>query len=140
MIDDVPGQIDQSEWLGRCVFDSDKAKAATRGVIPPRVFLERIGVRTLSVDRLSFGKKEPLSQLHDSERPGKTFRGWAVLKFSDACLDMRHVRPEKRAHNPCHAEIVLPPLASGEGEQEDQMQHAVGMARVSVWEARPLQV
>jgi hypothetical protein len=133
----LPSAIGSEELLGRGIFDSRKAKHAQRGKIPPSVFRERSGVRELSVDRLSFGGHDQISALHDAERSGQRFHGWATLKAADACRAGRIVeaRPIETI-NPYHAEIVLPEFI-GPDIDEEQEQHALNLAMAATWLARP---
>jgi hypothetical protein len=130
---ELPITVDGSEEVGRGIFDSKKAKHARAGNISPRVFRERDGIKELSVDRLSFGAHSELSEIHDKERPGQSFQRWAKLSVQDATKNGREIfaRPIVPT-NPYHAEIVLPESPELEfGEEQDQ--HALNLAMLSVW-------
>jgi hypothetical protein len=129
--------VSPSEALGRGIFDSRKAKNARRGTILPGVFRERSGIHQLSVDRLSFGCHEEISSVHDMERPGQKFHGWAVISAESASQSGRTVvaRPIE-PQNPYHAEIVLPDM-TGLDADEEQDQHALNLAMMAKWLSRP---
>ena len=133
----LPDTIDPSETLGRGVFDSRKAEHAQRGVIPPAVFREKSGVRELSADHLSFGNHEKISSVHDTERSGQRFHGWATLSAEDASRFGRTVVANPiLPQNLYHAEIILPDM-SGLDADEEQDQHALNLAMLATWLPRP---
>ena len=51
--EETPALISESEELGRGVFSGRDARAAERGQVRATVFLERQGVREISVDRIT---------------------------------------------------------------------------------------
>jgi hypothetical protein len=132
----LPRDVGNAEMLGRGIFESDKAKAATKGKVPPKVFREKTGVREISVDRLSFGDEEIIASLHKNARSGQTFYGWAVVLSAHACELARTVIARPIPTNKWHAEITLPPLTPGQ-ELEEQKQHSLNLANHATWRASP---
>jgi hypothetical protein len=134
---ELPEEIGRDELLGRGIFDSRKARQAQRGRVPPGVFRERTGIRELSVDRLSFGHHEQISEIHNAERAGQQFHGWATVLVANAEGNGREVvaRPILPS-NPYHAEIVLPDM-EGLDADEEQEAHALSLAMLSTWLAGP---
>jgi hypothetical protein len=82
------------EEVGRAVWDSKKAKRAATGNIHWKIFREKDGVSDLSVDRVSHGGLAELSALHDTERSGQDFQGWAALAVHRASQMRRTVRSD----------------------------------------------
>jgi hypothetical protein len=137
MIETLPERIEASELLGRGVFDRSTAKDAARGKVPPKVFREKLGVRELSTDRLSFGELERIAQSHKGERREQDFHGWAVLTCADASLMGRTVVPNTIPPNSrWHAEILLPAFV-GSDAKEDQVAHSVNLANHATWKPSP---
>jgi hypothetical protein len=132
----LPIQVAAQETLGRGIFDSRKAAQAGRGKIPPRAFRERIGIRELSVDRLAFGHHGEIAQIHDTERSGQQFYGWAKITVNDASGSGRKVIASPTGLNPYHAEIILPEMVDVDADEE-QNQHALSLAMRAVWLPRP---
>lgn len=134
----LPKDVSDTEVLGRAVFDQSKAERARKdGTIPPRVFLERIGVWEISVDRLSFGGLGDIAAEHDRAR-GRMCHGWASVTASNARKSERKVMSDPTDQSPYHALIVLPDL----GEDDDdpgttQREHAVELALAASWVERP---
>jgi hypothetical protein len=122
--------------LGRAVWDSAKAKAAAKGKIAPKIFRENLGVRDLSVDRLSFDDAPVvLCHFHDRARQPQVFRGWAVLTCAAASSMGRSVIAQKLPGNDWHANIRLPAHFDGD-EMEDQIAHSLNLANQATWRAR----
>lgn len=132
----VPSTIESSEELGRGIFSSNQAKRA-RNAIPKNVFLEKIGIAKLSVDRLSVAPLKDIAIIADEAAMmrGRSFYGWACLNASKACLDRRKVQASPTQNNPYHADIELPEKAVE--DKEEQMSHAQQLADLSTWQSRP---
>jgi hypothetical protein len=131
--------FNQDEALGRAVWDSKKARtAAVSGNIHWRIFREKDGVKDLSVDRISHGGLAGLATLHDTEREGQKFHGWASISFSNAAKMDRVVKPDPiEPINPYHALIVLPEAEAVEFI-EAQYQHALNLAMSASWLPRSM--
>lgn len=134
---DIPADIAQSETLGRGIFSSSNARKAKGGTVPRRIFLERWGERTISVDRLDFVEPEGAAALGDSvaAQRNATFHGWAVIAAQDAEGSGRRVVVSPLHLNPYHADITLPDSAVE--EQDEQLRHAQELADASSWRSRP---
>lgn len=133
----VPASIAPSEALGRGIFSSSNARKAKNGTVPRRVFLEKWGEKTLSVDRLDCVASETAAALGDSvaAQRNATFHGWAVITAQDAEGSGRRVAATPLDHNPYHADIILPDSAVE--EQDEQLRHAQELADASRWQSRP---
>lgn len=127
--------VDDIEDLGRAVFDGRKARDASRGKIHPRIFKERNGVKSLSVDRLTIACIPQLVATHDSERADQNFHGWAVVSYPAATQMSRVVYGLQTDSNPWHAEIQL---CASEAEllEEEQTEHALNLANNASWRAK----
>lgn len=132
----MSGEVDPSEALGRCVLSSSQAKKAARGDPPPDVFLERVGVANLSVDRLSKAPHaeavkngENVARLRSTDGHNRTFYGWLVVSAADAEQQGRRVVPTPLKENPYHADIKLPDL-----DEESREEHAFALSIVSKWQ------
>ena len=131
--------IGAAEDLGRGIYSRGLARQAGRSHIRLNAFLERPGVRTLSVDRLSIapvGDAVALAAEVGRER-GRSFHGWAVVKARAANRNGRSVvaSPQPERNNPYHADIVLP--ADAVEDRLRQKEHAQQLADQAVWRARP---
>ncbi len=128
--------IKPSEELGRGVFSKSKARRA-RNSVPKTVFLEKIGVTKISVDRLNVAPQDEAISIADAvgKQRDATFYGWAVLSAFSACKNERKVQASPISSNRYHADIVLP-LAATE-EREEQKKHAQQLADASHWRVRP---
>jgi hypothetical protein len=136
MTEGLPTKISDTEQLGRAVFDTDKAKRAARdGQIAPRVFQEKLGVRELSVDRLSFGHHSEIAAFQDEAR-GRACRGWAVVTAEIARRHDRDVQPQPLPKNPYHGNIILP-LSPEDEALEAQKEHALELTVAAIWMERP---
>src|SRR5882672_7876007 len=130
--------LTKEEEVGRAVWDSKKARNAASGNIHPRIFREKDGVKDLSVDRVGHGALIDQAKLHDTERSGQTFQGWAVLSVQAASNMGRSVIPDPiEPDNPYHALIVLPDAEKLEFI-EAQQQHALNLAMAAHWLPRPV--
>jgi hypothetical protein len=134
---ELPAEIDDCETLGRCVFDGKVHKAAQKGNFHPRVFIERDGIRDLSVDRLSFGGLEEIATYQDRQR-GRPCHGWAAVSAAVALQMNRQVKPDPVVpQNPYHALIVLPSADTPEEFVARQREHGVDLAMAAHWCPRP---
>lgn len=64
--------MSSDETLGRGVFSSKQARQAKNGIVPRRVFLERHGEVSISVDRLDFAELEEMAALGDKAAVGRS--------------------------------------------------------------------
>lgn len=134
---DLP-EFHESDSLGRCVFSSNQARRASKGTIVHRIFLEREGVDSLSVDRLDHAPAEDMAQIGDrlAEHRNQQFYGWAVVVVADAARDNRSVRAAPLFDDPYHAEIDLN-LGDEQDLNDQQMEHANALSAAAGWRARP---
>ena len=128
-------RVVSTETILRGVFSKNHF-ASTKGRVKYNAFLERKGVRFLSVDRADNAQRDELARLGQqraTER-SRTFYGWGKLSVADAeSADVGVVvRASPKADNPHHADIVLP-RAAGRSRQ----QVAVRLARTSKWRPWP---
>ena len=134
--DDVPSHIAPAEELGRGVFSSRDAR---RSKIPDSVFLERRGIREMSVDRLTYATPDTAAEIADQAATarGRTFYGWAVVTTAGAAQSGRCISasPLPDGANPFHASIMLP--ASAIADWDEQKRHARELADASRWRRRP---
>lgn len=133
------GPVMNWEELGRRInSSSQKRKAANTGV-PLQVFLEKLGVMRLSVDRLSTAPSTGViaeiaeRQLRERDEP-REFYGWAVVEAGRLRGNGYEVEATRTDSNPYHADILLPPSAA---DSEDALrQHATALAGMSSWRSR----
>lgn len=132
----IPDVIDPSEPLGRAVFDSKHANHARKNNVPPKVFQERLGVRELSIDRLSYADLKAAAAVQTKLRE-RECRGWAVISGSVAFESGRTaVHDPIEPYQPYHAFILLPECPEAEAFNE-QKKHAVEMAMRAQWQEAP---
>jgi hypothetical protein len=132
----VPDAIGDQEELGRAVFDSKHAKRAQKGTITPNVFQEKLGVRELSVDRLSYVNLKGAAEVQKALR-GRECRGWAVLNVAAASQSGRKVFPDPILPlQPHHAYICLPEFTEEEAFNV-QKTHALELAMNALWREAP---
>jgi hypothetical protein len=134
-----PNDLQPMEILGRAVFDSKHVKNALRGVIPPKVFLERAGENEMSVDRMDYADPIQAAQVQTRLR-GRSCRGWAVLSLEVASEEGRQVFPDPiEPDQLCHAYILLPFASPIEPEKAFAIQntHAVQLAMNAAWRGAP---
>ena len=136
--DPTPDPITASEELGRGIFSRRDARAAERGQVRPTVFLERRGLREISVDRLTLAPPDEAVTIADAVAAGRaghqSFYGWAVLAASEAISVGCTVVATPYQWNPYHADIVLPESATDEWKQQ---QYALELAARARWLGRP---
>jgi hypothetical protein len=134
-----PDQLQTGEALGRGIFDSKHVKGAIRGVIPPKVFLEKEGVNDISVDRLDYADLDQAVAVQSRLR-GRPCRGWAKLVLEAAAANGRRVLPDPIPPDQlCHAYILLPfaqPIAPDKAFIV-QHTHAVELAMKASWLPAP---
>ena len=125
--------VDPREELGRGVFSSRAAQRSRRSV-PHTVFLERLGNRAISVDRLGVAdRSEALDHARNvAAQRARTFYGWAVVAAALAASSGRRVLATPQKDNPFHADIVLPDAA--QDERDDQIRHARELADACRWD------
>lgn len=126
-----------NEELGRRVFASRQIRGER---VDFRAFLEKPGMITLSVDRLSHSPPDFAVVKADAaatERPSGAFRGWGVIIADKASANERSVQasPLPDGTNPYHADLILP--ESTAANREEQKSHAQMLADLSQWRARP---
>lgn len=133
--------MSSDETLGRGVFSSKQARQAKNGIVPRRVFLERHGEVSISVDRLDFAELEEMAALGDKVAVGRsvgrkvTFYGWAVIAAEDAGSSERQVVVTPQPDNPYHTDIILPDSTAE--DRDEQIRHAQELADASRWRERP---
>ncbi len=136
--EETPALISESEELGRGVFSGRDARAAERGQVRATVFLERQGVREISVDRITLAPPGEAVAIADAVAAGRegnrSFYGWAVLSASEVISVGCTVVATPYAGNPYHADILLPESAVDEWEQR---QYALELAARARWLERP---
>ena len=125
--------VSENEYLGREVFSRSSAKRARRNRIPFRVFLEREGIKLISVDRLDNASVEEATSIAGQNAIARnaSFYGWAVVLGAHAMADERKVVPSPTSLNPFHADIVLPDQAAL--DREEQKSHAQNLADQATW-------
>lgn len=139
-----PGPVGSWEALGRRVFSRSEARRAARGRIQPKVFLERPGVRKLSVDRLT--RAEAAAELAEVVEDAKTaaanrqlppniFCGWAVVNVEAVIRASCSVTDSPLPNNRYHANIVLPDSAME--NDEAQRGYATTLAGKAKWKPCP---
>lgn len=105
-----------------------------------RAFLEKPGVITLSVDRITYSPLDFAVAKADTaaaKRPSGAFYGWGIIIDDQASANGRSVQasPASDGSNPYHADLILPELAIT--NREAQKIHAQMLADLSQWRARP---
>ena len=105
-----------------------------------RAFLEKPGVITLSVARLTYSPPDLAVVKADAaaaERPGGAVYGWGVIVADKASANGRSVpaSPAPDGSNPYHADLILPELAIT--NREVQKIHAQMPADLPQRRARP---
>lgn len=133
----APDCVAADEELGRRVFSSRQIRGER---IDFRAFLEKPGVITLSVDRLTHSPPDFAVVKADAaatERPSSAFYGWGVIIADKASANGRSVQasPAPDGSNPYHADVILPELAIT--NREVQKSHAQMLADLAQWRARP---
>ena len=132
--------MSSDEILGRGVFSSKQARQAKNGIVPRRVFLERYGEVSISVDRLDFAELEEMAALGDKVAVGRsvgrrvTFYGWAIITAEDAGSSERQVISTPQPDNPYHTDIILPDSTAE--DRDEQIRHAQELADASRWRER----
>ena len=135
--EETPPPINESEELGRGVFSSRDARAAERGQIRATLFLERPGVREMSVDRLTLAPSNEVVAIADAVAAGRegnrSFYGWAIITADEVIGVGCAVVASPLQWNPYNADIVLPESAVDEWEQR---QYALELAARARWLGR----
>jgi hypothetical protein len=135
-----PDTLQPREELGRAIFDSKHAKNAKRGVVPPKVFLEKPGESELSVDRLGYANLRLAANAQTQLRQ-RDCRGWATLLLEAAANNGRQVLPDPILPDRLyHAFILLPfdpPPSNPEQAFVVQNTHAVELAMSASWREAP---
>ena len=135
-----PTTITTWEELGRGVYSSKQARRCRNNRIPVKVFLERTGRVKISVDRLTVAPYDEVAAIarERSEDRDGNFYGWAVVNVEDATSSNRTVVSSPIEDvNPYHADIVLPPNAAT--DPEEQTRHAQELADSSYWREDQIQ-
>ena len=134
----TPPPINASEELGRGVFSRRDARAAERGQVRATVFLERPGVREISIDRLTLALPDEAVAIADAVAAGRegnrSFYGWAAITAAEVFSVGCTVVASPLQWNPYHADIVLPESAVDEWEQR---QYGLEPAARARWLERP---
>ena len=135
----VSNLINDDEQLGRGVFSSRSARRCRNKGVPKNVFMEKVGVAKISVDRLSVA---PLAELEKisveiAARRGqrRKFYGWAAIGARSARASERKVEASPIPTNPFHADIILPCRVIE--DEEEQIRHAQELADNSCWYNAP---
>ena len=124
--------------LGRGVFSRKNAKRARRGIINHHIFLEKLGVDSLSVDRLDHATDDEMAEIGDQRahlRKG-IFCGWATVTVEQSSKGGRSVCPTEKSCNPYHADIYLN-ISPRMERRDSQKKHAVNLAALARWRPRP---
>ena len=139
-----PGPVSDWEELGRRVFSRSAArKAASSGRIQPSIFLERAGIKKLSVDRLTCAEAavdiarlvEEAGQSATNRPQPNTFCGWAVVNAEAVIRAGCSVEDDPLPNNRYHANIVLPESALE--NDEAQRGYAATLAGRAKWRGHP---
>jgi hypothetical protein len=139
MMPPPPDALQPGEELGRAIFDSKHVKHAKRGIVLPKVFLEKPGENEMSVDRLRYADLREAAATHTRLRT-RDCQGWAKLPLEQAALNGRQVRPDPiEPDRLYHAYILLPFAASIKPEEAFVIQntHAVELAMKAAWLEAP---
>lgn len=136
----IPSFVSAWEELGRDIFSERQSKQAANGTVPLQVFLERIGIRELSVDRLTCApttaEVAAIAERVGARRdPPRNFYGWAVVETGKVRQIGGRVKASPLPCNPYHADIVFPDTAVE--SEEAQRQYAAKLAGKSKWRPRP---
>lgn len=133
----IPVAVAPEETLGRGVSYRKDRDRARRGIVPYSVFFERPGVRTISVDRLDTMARGDAVRVAEevAAARGRAFHGWATVRADRAAAEGRLVKATPRAGHEFHADIVLPPLAGT--DRNEQKEHAKQLAGMAEWRERP---
>ena len=139
-----PGPVSDWEELGRRVFSRSEARKAADGRIQPKIFLERLGNRKLSVDRLTPPETAGIAAVVEDARkaaanrqqPPNTFCGWAVVTAEAVIRVGCEVKASPLPNNRYHANILLPDSAME--NEEAQRGYAVTLAGRATWKPCPL--
>ena len=136
----IPSSVSAWEELGRDIFSRRQSQQAAKGAVPYQVSLERIGARTISVDRLTCAptaaEVAAIAERVGARRdPPRRFYGWAVAETEKVIQIDGRVNATPLPYNPYHADIVLPDAAVE--SEEAQRQYAAKLARMSEWRPRP---
>ena len=131
---DIPSKVSEKERLGRRIFsESDLERIQRKKASTYRLFLEKEGVKKLSVDRIELpSSKNVLIEICNKaakEREASGFYGWAVITAEEASMDEREVKSSRSEENPYHADIILPDSAIK--DRDEQKQHARKLAEKS---------
>ena len=136
-----PGPVGDWEELGRRIFSRSAAKDAARNRIPFHIFLEKIGIKDLSVDRLTVAETEQegmaevvadaLQAAASRENPPNVFCGWAVVNAEAVKGTGGLAKESPLPNNRYHADVIFPEASM---ESEDaQKGYATTLAGMSCW-------
>lgn len=138
-----PGPIGDWEELGRRVFSRSAAKDAARNRVPFHVFLEKIGVKELSVDRLTVAEADPggiAEVVADAQQvaasrtsPPNTFCGWAVVSAEAVRGTDGQAKESPLPNNRYHADVIFPDAKMESGDA--QKGYATTLAGKSCWKS-----
>ena len=126
----APNQIADDEELGRSLFSRRHGY---------RAFMERPGVRMLSVDRLTYAP--PDFAIANADRTARmrnrTFYGWLVITVGRAVAEGFRIQasPLPDGSNPYHADIILP--ESAVSNRDERLRLAQLLADAAQWRPRP---
>ena len=81
-----PGPVGGREELGRRVFSRAEARRAADGRIQPKIFLERLGNRKLSVDRLTPPETAGIAAVVEDARKAAANRQQPLTPFAVGLL------------------------------------------------------
>ena len=101
----------------------------------------RIQDDRVSVDRMDHAERREMATLATIRgqglgNSGRDFRGWALLRVSDAATNGRTVEESALEDNPYHADICLN-LPDNSERREKQKEHSVYLAARASWEDPP---
>ena len=138
-----PGPVGDWEELGRRIFSRSAAKDAARKRVPFHVFLEKIGVKELSVDRLTVAEAEPegIAEVVADARqaaagrkePPNVFCGWAVVNAEAVRETGGQAKDSPLPNNRYHADVIFPDAKMESWDA--QKGYATTLAGKSFWKS-----
>ena len=129
----LPPLEDDEEHLWRGVFDGGRAK---KEYVQYRDFMERVGERAISVNRLDHAGEDEVARVSElaGQNRNRPLRRWAKVRLGDARQCGRTVDPSPNEGNPYHADIVLPAFNGNQSEHRQiQRRHAQSLAVKAKW-------
>ena len=135
----IPCEIENSERLGRGIFESNFAKVRTPRA-RAKFYRRAFNAGPMSVDRLDHADIDVLCSLHDQEaanRPSiNNFYGWYVITAGLVRSSGMWVEYSRTTENPWHSLVGLP-IAIDEVDDALQTYFNV-LASETEWSPRPI--